>query len=204
VSKPNDPLQGAPAEVVAAYNRLSALRQAFALALPTASSHEAAMIAAGYAPQTARKKAGEAAKHPDVIAVVNWIVSQAVVQAKDSVERLVEELCRIGYTDPITIFDDDDNLLPIREWPEDMRRALSGIEILEEYQGQGKNREYIGRTKKVKFWDKGMSLERVAKIKGYLKPEQHEVTHRIAGLAGLLQEIDGSDCGPGPARSRRD
>lgn len=195
-------LDNAPDDVVEAWKRLNPKQQAFALALPTSPTHEAAMLAAGYAAQTARKKAGELAKHPGVTKVVNWLVGQVMHDTRDSIERVVRELCDIALTDPISIFDAQDNLLPIREWPEDMRRALAGIEVLEEFEGRGKDRKSIGVTKKVKFWDKGMALERIAKVKGYMRPEQHEHTHRIAGLAGLLQEIDGADCGPGPARSR--
>lgn len=197
-------LADAPADVVAAYNKLSKLQKAFALALPKAASHEDAMLSAGYAPQTARKLAGQVAKHPGVQTVVNWIVSQAVVEAKDSVERLIAELCHVGLTDPIGIFDDNDNVLPIRLWPEDMRRALSGIEVFEEFEGRGAQRTSIGYTKKVKFWNKVDALEKIAKIRGYLQPEKHEHVHRVEGMAGLLAEIDGADTGPGPASSRRD
>lgn len=199
----NEQLSNAPPAVLAAWGRLNPREQAFALALPTAASHEAAMLTAGYAPQTARKKAGMFAAKPDILVVVNYLVGSALEAAQDTVERVVKELCNVAFTDPIAIFDEHDNLLPIREWPEDMRRALAGIEVLEEFEGRGKDRKSVGLTKKVKFWDKGMALERIAKVKGYLRPEQHEHTHRIAGLAGLLKEIDGADCGPGPARSRR-
>lgn len=202
-SKEPSILDGAPENVVAAFKRLSGKQRVFVLALPTAASHEAAMVQAGYTETYARKRAGIAAKHPDVVTVLNWIVSEAVEAARDSVERVLRELCDVSFTDPLTIFDEADNIRPIREWPEDMRRALAGIEVFEEYQGRGKDREFIGRTKKVKFWNKLDGLEKVAKIKGYMQPEKVEHTHRVEGLAGLLAEIDGSDTGPGPASSRR-
>ena len=196
----SDHLTNAPPAVLEAWARLNPREQAFALALPTAASHEAAMLAAGYAPQTARKKAGSVAAKPDIVTVVNYLIGNALEAAQDTVERVVKELCNIGFTDPIAIFDAHDNLLPIREWPEDMRRALAGIEVFEEFEGRGKDRKSVGVTKKVKFWDKGMALERIAKVKGYLRPEQHEHIHRVEGLTGLLKEIDGAGTGPGPSR----
>ena len=198
----HQPLTGAPPHVLAAYKRLSPLRQAFALALPTAATQEAAMLAAGYGAQTARKTAGATAAHPDVMIVVDYLVGNAIEAAQDDVERLIKELCRVGLADPLGMFNDDDTLKPLREWPEDLRRSLSGIEIDELMVGKGEERRSMGFTKKVKFWDKLSAIEKIAKIRGYLLPEKHEHVHRIEGMAGLLAEIDGSGTGPGPSGSR--
>jgi phage terminase small subunit len=199
-------LTKAPPHVLAAYKRLSPLRQAFALALPTAESQEAAMLTAGYGAQTARKTASATASHPDVVIVVDYLVGNAIEAASDSVERLIRELCHVGLADPLGMFNDDDTLKPLREWPEALRRTLSGIEIDEiwEYEGTGPERKRVqaGLTKKVKFWDKLRAIEHVAKIRGYMLPEKHEHVHRIEGMAGLLAEIDGSGTGPGSSSSR--
>ena len=170
-----DQLANAPEDVVEAWKRLNPRRRALALALPTAKTKVQAAIDAGYTPKTADKKASALAAEPDVAKVVHYLTcgepgtpAAVVMQAaKESCDRLVDELVAIGFTDPLSIFDDDDNLLPIRKWPEDMRRALSGIEILEEFQGQGAEREYIGRVKKVKFWDKNVALSTIAKLRRY-------------------------------------
>lgn len=193
-------LDTAPPEVLAAYKRLNDRQRAFALALPTAASQEAAMLAAGYAAQTARKTASTLAAHPDVVTVVNHLVNGAVQAAQDDVETLIRELCRVGLADPLGMFNDDDTLKPLREWPEDLRRTLSGIEIDEiwEHEGTGPDRKrvQVGLTKKVKFWDKLRAIEQVAKIRGYMVPEKHEHVHRIDGMAGLLEEINGAGLGP--------
>lgn len=199
-------LDTAPPDVVAAYKRLSEKQRAFAIALPTAATQEAAMLAAGYGAQHARKNSATLAAHPDVVIVVNHLVGSAVKEAQDDVERLIKELCHSGLADPLGMFNDDDTLKPLREWPEELRRALSGIEIDEiwEHQGTGNKRKkvQIGLTKKVKFWNKLDAIEKIAKIRGYLQPEKHEHTHRITGMAGLLEEIDGAGLGPSRTSTR--
>jgi phage terminase small subunit len=202
-----DQLANAPADVVAAFERLTARQRAFALALPTAASQEAAMLAAGYAPQTARKTAATLAAHPDVAAVVDFLTSTALESASCDIETLLREAARIALADPLGAFTGQGGLKNIEDWPEELRRALSGIEVFEEFEwkGEGKERrrEFIGYTKKIKFWDKPRTLELIAKIQGFMAPERHEHEHRIEGMSGLLKEINGADCGPGPASSRR-
>jgi hypothetical protein len=54
-------------------------------------------------------------------------------------------------------------------------------------------------VRKVKFHGKLDAIDKLAKIKGYYRPEQHEHTHRVTGMAGVLEEIDGAGTGPGPS-----
>ena len=56
--------------------------------------------------------------------------------------------------------------MPIHEIPEEIRRAISGLETFEEFEGFGKDREKIGDTKKLKFWDKPRALELLGKHLG--------------------------------------
>ncbi|NUS39396.1 MAG: terminase small subunit [Lysobacter sp.] len=200
---PKDPLRGAPAEVVDAYKRLNDKQKAFALALPSADSQKHAARLAGYSEKTAQALAFRMVQNPDVRIVVDYLTTgQAaaeVVVAKDSVERTIEEVCRVALADPRTLFDDDGNLLPIKDWPDDIARAVSSIESFEEYQGRGEDRQAVGMVRKVKFHGKLDAVDKLAKIKGFYRPEQHEHTHRVAGMAGVLADIDGAGTGPGPS-----
>ena len=47
--------------------------------------------------------------------------------------------------------------------PEALRLAISSIEVFEEFEGSGKDRVYIGDTKKLKIWDKVKALELLGK-----------------------------------------
>lgn len=196
-------LRQAPTRVLEAFNRLNEKQKAFALARPLAASDVDAARAAGYAEGTAKRLAFQTAGKPDVRVVVGYLqgshAQDVVGHAKDSVDRQLEELCRVALVDPRNLFDEHGNLLPIKEWPEDAARAVSSIESFEEYEGKGKDRVAIGMVRKLKFHGKIEAIDKVLKVKGGYRPEQHEHTHRVQGLGDILNEIDGAGTGPGPS-----
>ena len=200
--KTPQPLREAPAAVVAAYNRLNLKQRAFALALPTAASQAAAAKLAGYSGDFAKKRAFQVAEHVDVKVVTGYLLgasaTAAIETTKDSLERQLQELCHIGLADPRELFDDRGRLLPIKEWPEAAARAVSSIESFEEYEGRGEEREATGMVRKIRFHGKIAAIDQVSKIKGYHRPQQIE--HKHSGLGSILDEINGAETGPGPAR----
>lgn len=80
-------------------------------------------------------------------------------------DRVLHELLRLGYSDIRDIFDERGCILDPKLWPEDLARAVSSIEVDELYEGYGVERQQIGVTKKVKFWNKPQSLELLGKHK---------------------------------------
>jgi hypothetical protein len=57
--------------------------------------------------------------------------------------------------------------------PEDVQRAISGLEIIQEANGQVKY--------KYKFWDKGRSLERLEKYLGMFEKDNLQSAPKIEG-----------------------
>ncbi len=195
--KSNEPLSGAPKEVLLSFSRLTDKQRSFALAIPLAATLVEAAVLAGYSKITAQKKAFAMADQPDVRMVVDYLVGKLhtpmVESAKDSVDRMLAELCRAALADPRTMFDDNGCMLPIKEWPDDIARAVSSIESFEEYQGRGDEREAIGMVRKVRFVGKTDAIDKVSRIKGYYRPEQHE--HSGKGgrpLLALLRDVSGT------------
>lgn len=188
----NDLIDRAPADVLEAWKRLNPKQQAFVCARPGAASHEEAMVTAGYAAQTARKKAGLFAKHPDVAKVLQYLIdavaSQSLASARDSVDRLVEEMANIALADPLAMFDERDCLKPLRDWPEELRRAVASVETLEVYEGQGKDRVFIGYTKKIRFWNKIQAADTIAKLRrhGVYAPEEKDPGAPVNVYGGVV------------------
>lgn len=50
---------------------------------------------------------------------------------------------------------------------------------------------------KVRTASQGEALKELAKLKGFYSPEKHEHSHRVQGLADVLNDIDGEGTGPG-------
>lgn len=195
-------LSTAPVGIRAAWLRMSEKQRALAAALPTAKTNEAAFLAAGYSASTARKKNQQVPQ--DVADVAAYIAGAALKGAVMEAQEVLAELAHTVRFDPIDIFDENDCVKPITQWPEHARRALASVEVFEEWT-KGKEPEYLGRTKKVKFWGKVEAADKLLRALGAYAPEKVEHTHRIEGLSGLLAELaaTGADTGPGPAASRR-
>lgn len=78
-------------------------------------------------------------------------------------ERVLGELELMGTSTLLGVLNDDGTIKPVSQWPKNMARTVSNIEIFEEFSGVGDQRELIGHVKKVRFWDKTRSLELLGK-----------------------------------------
>jgi len=122
-------------------------------------------------------------------------------------QRVVKEAAIIGLSDPlIAITDEKGNVKPIHEWPETARRAVASIEVLEEFEGTGKDRKFIGYTKKVKFWDKNAGLEKLMKhFGGYERDNEQKNPFRnlpreqLRELERLISELESQPVSAGAA-----
>lgn len=78
-------------------------------------------------------------------------------------ERFLLELKRIGLSDIRKIFKEDGSILPAHKWPSEVAAYVSSIEVVEEFEGSGKDKEQVGWNKKVKLWNKERALELLGK-----------------------------------------
>lgn len=92
--------------------------------------------------------------------------------------RLVDEMLHLSSVDLRAAYDENNCLLDIKDMPAEAAKAIAGVEVFEEFQGYGKDREYIGRTKKVRFYDKLKAIELLGKkLAMYITKVEHNVGH---------------------------
>lgn len=104
-------------------------------------------------------------------------------------QRVLKELALIGTVDIRRIFRDDGGLLPPNEWPEDVARAISAVDIEELYEGTGRDRQQVGFTKKIKMNDKLRALELIGKDRGMFVQKHSVVVESLEDLvAGSWEE----------------
>lgn len=84
------------------------------------------------------------------------------------VQRLLDELRKIGTVDIRQAYNDDGALRDMRDMPAEVAACIVGVETLEEWSGKGESRELIGYTRKVKFSDKIRGIELLMKNLGML------------------------------------
>lgn len=134
-----------------------------------------AAIRTGYSAKTANRIASKLLSKVDIQKKLTELRGKIAEETQITPAVILGELLRLAKADISQAFDDKGNLKPIHEIPEDVRRAISSVEIFEEFSGSGKTREYIGQTKKLKFWDKTKSLELLGK---HLAIFTEKVDHR--------------------------
>lgn len=91
--------------------------------------------------------------------------SQKVEFIKATIERVLQEYQHIAFLDIAGAFDENGGLLPIHQMPEDIRRAIAGIEVAElniDRDGKGA----VGKLHKIKILDKGKALQDIGKHLG--------------------------------------
>ena len=88
----------------------------------------------------------------------------AVRRLEVTVERIAEELARIGFFDPRELFDDDGHPIPISELPEDAARVIAGIDVEDLFERDEEGRRTkVGQVLKYKLASKQPALETLAK-----------------------------------------
>ena len=120
-----------------------------------------AAIRAGYSKRTANEQAVRILAHPEV----HKRIEQKLQKYEVTAERVIAELGRLAFSDLRQLYAPDGQLKPQAEWPEDIARAVAGVEQEEifEWDNEAKERKNIGDLRKVKLWSKNHALETLAK-----------------------------------------
>jgi len=113
-------------------------------------------------------------------------------------DTLLKEALRIATADVGLAFNLDGTLKAIDDIPEDLRRAISGFEVIETFDIRpgGNVKEWTGYLKKVKFWSKDSNIETLMKHKGLFERDNKQKNEALTSLLGL---IDGSSSGKLPS-----
>lgn len=82
--------------------------------------------------------------------------------------RLLQELTSIAHSDITRVFNKDGTLKPLHTLSDEERAALSSVEVDEITEYVKGEKKIIGKSKKVKGWDKLRAIEMLAKIQGYM------------------------------------
>ena len=146
-----------------------------------------AAIRAGYSAKTARVQGPRLLQNAAVSESVAAGQAKKLGKLELDAESVLGELLRIAKVDIAQAFEEDGNLRKLSEIPEDVRRAVAGIEIDDRWEGKGEDATRY-TVKKLKFWDKTRALELLAKNLNLLT---ERIEHSGPGGKGISISING-------------
>jgi phage terminase small subunit len=122
-------------------------------------------------------------KRPNVTQRVKELREEAKDRAMVTLERVIEELAVIAFVDPIDIFDDAGNVLPLSHMKESARRAIGGIKR-RTVTGQS-----IEETVEAKLLNKLDALEKLMRHLGGYEQDNRQKQDQII-IVGEPKEFD--------------
>lgn len=145
-----------------------------------------AAITAGFAEKSAGVTAAKLLKDPRVLAEIERRRAELRSKLEITTERILKERARLAFFDPRKLFDSTGRPIPIQELDDDTAAALAGLDVMEEFEGSGKERVFVGYTKKYKLADKGSSLSALEKIQGMYEKDNRQKTDPLRDLLDAL------------------
>lgn len=122
-----------------------------------------AYLRAGYKnnPDVADSSAHRLLGNPRIANAIRQAMNRIEKRVMIAAENVLIELGKIAFADPRKVFAENGDLLPPKDWPDEIAGAIQAIEIeeiREPYTG-----DVIGKIKKIKFWDKNKALDNLGK-----------------------------------------
>lgn len=151
----------------------------------------AAARRAGYSAKDADVQGPRLLGNVGVKAEIDAALKRRAERVEVKADDILRELLRLAMVDLGGAYDKDGRLLPVHEMPVDVRRAIAGIKVFEEFEGTGQARVKVGEVREVKFWDKTKGLELLGK---HLKLFTEKIEHSVdKSLADLINESMAGD-----------
>jgi phage terminase small subunit len=137
-----------------------------------------AAIRAGYSKKSACSIGAENLRKPHLKKIIDYKKLEIQVNIGVSAEMVAKELAKIAFFDPRMLFNSDGSAKPLDDIDDINITSIAGIEIEELYEGFGRDRKRIGRTKKFKLADKIAALEKLGKHLGMFVDYHKDLTDK--------------------------
>jgi phage terminase small subunit len=141
-------------------------------------------------PETVNNKAYAMLKVGEIRARLDAYKKPVIEKTQLRLERVILENMNVAFFDIRTILDNDGAVKPVNEWPPEAGAAISSIEVLEQYEGSGKDRVFVGYLKKVRLVEKGGALDRLMKHLGAYEKDNKQKENNPMFL--FMQQLMGT------------
>ncbi|MCV2218889.1 terminase small subunit [Thauera sp. Sel9] len=158
-----------------------------------------AAIRAGYSPRTATQQGERLLRNVEVCGAIEEGRKARQKRTGISQDDTLRELARVAFFDPRRLFNADGSPKGIHDLDDDTAAAVAGIEVLEQFEGSGKDRVFVGYLKKYKIADKNSALEKLMKHLGLYEKDNSQKTDPLRDLLG---QLSGNVFGATPSGAR--
>lgn len=124
-----------------------------------------AAIRSGYSPNGVEATASKLLTVAKVADRINALLSLQEKRLDIKADEILKELRRVGMSDVRELYREDGTVKHPTEWPDDLARAVSSIEVEELFEFVNGEKVWIGYTKKIKLWSKTQALDMLGKHK---------------------------------------
>jgi len=134
-----------------------------------------AAIRAGYSKKTAEQQGSRLLSNVKVAEKIDALKLARTQRTEITADFVLREILKLATVDISKAYDQKGDLLPLHEIPPEVRAAIAGVDVFTEVQyGPGRTevnedgesekvKEVVGRTKKLKLYDKAKALELLGK-----------------------------------------
>lgn len=156
-------------------DKLTNLQERFKNNILKGMNGKDAYIKAGYKARgaAAEVNASRMLRNAKVRRAVDAARAKASDKAEVTQERILREEMRLAFVDPRKLCDENGVTIPLHKLPDDIARAITGLEVIIQADGSPKY--------KYKFSDKGKSLERLERHLGMFKKDAQGLAIIILG-----------------------
>jgi len=128
----------------------------------------AAMTASGLSRAQCREIV---ATHPELREDVLSVLDRCGVTP----DAVITEMRRVALSDPATMFDERGRVLPMHKMPEDIRRAMAGMDVTSRSVGGEEGPEVTETTVRPRLWDKSGMLKELTRMLRLAAPDVVQV-----------------------------
>ena len=151
-----------------------------------------AAIRAGYSAKTAEQQGYQLLQKPSVQAAIAERQKEREQRTAVTADRVLLEAARLALFDPRKLFNDDGSPKGITELDDDTAAAVAGIEVVEQFEGSGKDRVFVGYLKKYRIADKNSALEKLFRHHGLYERDNEQKTDPLTSLLHAIAGGNGS------------
>ncbi|MBR0787770.1 terminase small subunit [Bradyrhizobium manausense] len=146
-----------------------------------------AAIRAGYSKRSAQEQGSQMLAQTAIKAAIDAAKVARSERTEVNADWVLRRLAEEAEADLADLYDSNNDLKPIDEWPEIWRQGLvAGLEIDALYEGTGEDRRQIGRIKKIKLSDRLRRLELIGK---HVSVNAFQEKVAMSGVEGLADRI---------------